>query len=190
MFFLEKQSKSKVWCSTDAAKRWESVGSMYRTGHRRAEKPQFLQVLCKVVVKRHRGAVFPSSLSGGANSNSVSLRTSAMIVLSVASPTRKFNMIPCPECGRQTAAEAAACTNCGHALANGTQAKSPAEKPPPPPEVSGWVIHKTPPAMIEEMRRTFNEKEYLAELREAEGTGGVKFEDFIGEIEEMVKRRD
>jgi hypothetical protein len=99
-------------------------------------------------------------------------------------------MIPCPECGRQTAAEAAACANCGHALANGTQAKSPAGKPPPPPEVSNWTIHKTPPEMIEEMRRTFNEEEYLAELREAERTGGVKFEDFFGEIEEVVKRRD
>ena len=77
-------------------------------------------------------------------------------------------MIPCPECGRLTAAETQACTNCGHSLANGTQAKSPAEKLPPPPEVSGWVVHKTPPEMIEEMRRTFIVEEFLAELREVE----------------------
>jgi hypothetical protein len=56
--------------------------------------------------------------------------------------------------------------------------------------VSGWVIHKTPPEMIEELRRTLSEEEFLAELREAERTGGAKFEDMIGEIEEMVKRRD
>ena len=73
-------------------------------------------------------------------------------------------MIPCPECGRPTAAEAAACANCGHALANGAvpQTKSPVEKPPPPPEVSSWVIHRTPPEMIEELRRTFNEERVVA----------------------------
>jgi hypothetical protein len=99
-------------------------------------------------------------------------------------------MIPCPECGRLTASEAEACTNCGHTLANGSvpRAKRPVDAPPP--EVSGWVIHKTPPAMLEELRRTFSEEEYLAELREAERTGGVKFEEIIGEIEDMVKRRD
>ena len=101
-------------------------------------------------------------------------------------------MIPCPECGRPTAAEAAACANCGHALANGAvpQTKSPIEKPPPPPEVSSWVIHRTPPEMVEELRRTFNEEEYLADLRETERTGGVPFEDIISEIEDMVKPRE
>src|SRR5271170_6511858 len=101
-------------------------------------------------------------------------------------------MIPCPECGRSSATEVAACPNCGHALANGTapQVRSSVTKPPPPPEVSSWVIEKVPPEMIEEARRTFNEEEYLAELREVEQTGGVQFEDILGEIEEMVKRRD
>lgn len=93
-------------------------------------------------------------------------------------------MNPCPKCGHPIEAET--CTNCGHALANG-QAKSSAGMPP---EVSGWVIQKTPPEMIEELRRTLSEEEFLAELREAERTGGAKFEDMIGEIEEMVKRRD
>lgn len=99
-------------------------------------------------------------------------------------------MKPCPECGHPIAVETEACTNCGRVLANGTvpQPKSPLGKPPP--EVSGWVIDKTPPEMIEEMRRTFDEEEFLAELREGERTGGAKFEDMIGEIEEMVKRRD
>jgi hypothetical protein len=81
---------------------------------------------------------------------------------------------------------------CGHALANGTAppTKNSVVKPLPPPEVRDWVIHKPPREMIEEMRRTFNQEEFLAELHEIERTGGVNFEDFIGEIEEMVKRRD
>ena len=93
-------------------------------------------------------------------------------------------MNPCPECGHPI--EGKACMNCGYALANG-QVKSPVRKPP---EVSSWVIQKTPPEMIEEMRRTFHEEEFLVEAREAERSGGVPFEDIIGDIEEMVKRRD
>jgi hypothetical protein len=99
-------------------------------------------------------------------------------------------MTPCPECGRPTAAEAKACAHCGHALTNGAPPKSHAGKPPPPPEASDWVIHETPPEMLEELRRTFNEEKFLAEAREAERKGGVKFEDIIGEIEAMVTRRD
>jgi len=64
------------------------------------------------------------------------------------------------------------------------------QKPPPPPEMAGCIIEKVPPAMIEEAVSAFNEREFLAEVREIEQTGGVKFEDFIGEIEEIVKRRD
>jgi hypothetical protein len=36
--------------------------------------------------------------------------------------------------------------------------------------------------MVEELRRTFNEEEYLADLRETEVTGGVPFEEILGEI--------
>ena len=70
------------------------------------------------------------------------------------------------------------------------EAKSPREKPPPPPELNGWLPDPIPPVFLEEMRRTFNEAEFLADVQEIERTGGVKFEDFIGEIEEMVNRRD
>jgi len=100
-------------------------------------------------------------------------------------------MIPCPECGHQTTTEATACEKCGHALKNGDVRSHnvPGQKPPPP-EVAGWVIEKVPPEMIEEARRTFNKEEFLAEVREMERTGGVKFEDFIGEIEEIVNRRE
>jgi hypothetical protein len=101
-------------------------------------------------------------------------------------------MNPCPECGRPAAAEATTCAVCGHALANGVapQRKKTAENPPPPPEVSGWVIHKPSPEMIAEALQTFDEQAFLADVREIEQTGGVKFEDFIGAIEETVKRRD
>jgi len=98
-------------------------------------------------------------------------------------------MTPCPECGRP-AAEATTCENCGHALANGTapRVKNTAVKPPPPPEVSGWVIHKVPPEMIEEAIRTFDEEAFLAELRETERNGGAELKDFIHELEQDVDR--
>jgi hypothetical protein len=57
-------------------------------------------------------------------------------------------------------------------------------RPPPPPEVSGWVIHKTPPDVLEEMRQTFNEVEFLAELREAERAGLPELKDLIRELEQ------
>jgi hypothetical protein len=99
---------------------------------------------------------------------------------------------PCPECGQSAPPETAACPRCGRALANDVAPppKQPIEKPVPPAEVSNWVLDRTPPEMIEEARRTFNEQDFLSEVREIERTGGVKFEDFIGEIEEIVKRRD
>jgi hypothetical protein len=70
------------------------------------------------------------------------------------------------------------------------QATTPARKPPPPPEVSEWILYPTPPELLEELRRTFNLEEFLADVREIERTGGVQFEDFIGELEEMVERRE
>jgi hypothetical protein len=102
-----------------------------------------------------------------------------------------MNTTPCPKCGYPTDAEAQACVNCGHAMANGAvrQLKGPVQKPPPPPEVANWVIEKVPPEMIEEALGTFNEEEWQADLREIEKTGGLRFEDFIDEIEEIVKRR-
>jgi len=96
----------------------------------------------------------------------------------------------CQHCGHQATSEATTCPSCGQALKNGTvqRVKSPVQKPPPPAEVAGWVIEKVPPEMIEEAIRTFDEEEWRTALREVEETGGVKFEDFIGEIEEIVIR--
>ncbi|MHB1424259.1 MAG: hypothetical protein ACYC3I_13880 [Gemmataceae bacterium] len=46
------------------------------------------------------------------------------------------------------------------------------------------------PEVMEWARRTFNEEEFLAGLREIETTGGLQFEDFIHELEQEVKPRE
>ena len=96
----------------------------------------------------------------------------------------------CPECGLSAPVEATACPNCSHALANGTAPRAPgaAEKPPPPAELSGKVFHKTPPEMIEEARRTFNEEAFLEEVRQLERNGGGELKDFLHELEQEVER--
>jgi hypothetical protein len=85
----------------------------------------------------------------------------------------------CPKCS-QPITEGKHCPHCAEALRNGAVA---------PAEVSSWTIEPTPPDLLAWARQTFDEAEYLAGVREIEETGGVKFEDFIGEIEERVKRR-
>lgn len=94
----------------------------------------------------------------------------------------------CPKCGHQIPAEAAACEKCGQCLANGTvqPLKGPAQKPPPPPELAGYVFEKTPPEMVEEARRAVSEEEVLAALREYQETGGcgMELKDFIHELEQ------
>lgn len=99
-------------------------------------------------------------------------------------------MKPCPECGQPIETNAVVCAKCGHDLANGVVPPAASSGRKPPPEVSGWDIEKPPPEMIEEALGTFNREEFLAEIREIDKTGGVRFEDFIGEIEEIVKRRE
>ena len=56
-----------------------------------------------------------------------------------------------------------------------------------PEEVKGWTRYEIPPEVLEHARQTFDLEEYLAEVREIEKTGGVRFEDFIGEIEETSR---
>lgn len=95
--------------------------------------------------------------------------------------------IKCPTCGSETVPDAV-CPSCGQAV-NGA-AKPHWVKPPPPPELVGIVFTPTPPEMAEEIRRTFNEEEYLAAVRELERTGGHKLEDFIEEIERIANGRE
>jgi hypothetical protein len=44
--------------------------------------------------------------------------------------------------------------------------------------------------MLDEMRRTFNEEEFLAELREAEQAGLPELKDLIRELEQETVPRD
>jgi hypothetical protein len=59
----------------------------------------------------------------------------------------------------------------------------PADPPEPfpretiPPEILAWA------------RQTFDEKEFLADMREIEATGGVRLEDFITELEARARSR-
>lgn len=89
-----------------------------------------------------------------------------------------MNPVPCPSCGRPLVPDTA-CPHCGPTATNGAV----------PPEVATWVIEKVPPDLLAWARQTFDEAEYLAGVREIEQTGGLQLEDFIGEIEEMVRRR-
>jgi predicted amidophosphoribosyltransferase len=91
----------------------------------------------------------------------------------------------CPACGHETAPNAP-CSRCGQAAVKGTARKE-WVKPPPPPELAGVVFTPVPPEMVEEFRRTFNEEEYLAAVRELERTGGVQIDDLIEELERRIQ---
>src|SRR5262245_25966029 len=93
-----------------------------------------------------------------------------------------MNEAKCPKCGH--AAVGDACPNCGHAMRNG--AVPTRAKPPAPPEAANWVIYPTPPELLEHLRQTFDEAEFLAAARELEKTGGVRIDDLIAELERKV----
>ncbi len=98
-------------------------------------------------------------------------------------------MLRCPKCSHDLNAEAAVCPACGHSL-NGAIPPAPrsVERPPPPPGFP--PVEPIPPEILEWARRTFNEEEFLAGLREIEKTGGFKLEDFIEELEKEAGLRD
>src|SRR4051812_6368933 len=81
----------------------------------------------------------------------------------------------CPKCGHKAPADTT-CPACGHAASNGTAARP---RPTPPPEVATWVIEPVPPEIREHFLRTFNEEEFLAEMREAMKTGGANIDGLI-----------
>jgi hypothetical protein len=93
----------------------------------------------------------------------------------------------CPQCGRDVAADALTCSECGQPL-NGaaTTGAGGLQQPPPPSPGSG----KLPPELREWARQQFNEDEFLAGLREVEETGGVELKDFLQELEQEAGPRD
>ena len=73
----------------------------------------------------------------------------------------------CPECGHPSEDPSRGCSRCGLGLAG----------------------DEVPPDLLDWARQTFDEKEYLVGVEEIKRTGGLRFEDFIGEIEERVRRQ-
>ena len=59
-----------------------------------------------------------------------------------------------------------------------------------PLDSEGMPREKIPPALMEWARRTINEEEIAASIREIHETGGLQLEDFIHEIERKVKSRE
>jgi hypothetical protein len=58
----------------------------------------------------------------------------------------------------------------------------PDERKQPP-----FPVEPIDPDLLAWARQTFNEEEFLAELREVEATGGVHFEDFIDEVKKAAR---
>lgn len=48
---------------------------------------------------------------------------------------------------------------------------------------------RIPPEILEWARQTFDEEEFLRQVREIEATGGLPLEDFIAEIEARVRSK-
>jgi hypothetical protein len=48
---------------------------------------------------------------------------------------------------------------------------------------------RIPPELLEWARQTFDEEEFLAEVREIEATGGQRLEDFIAELEARARSK-
>lgn len=90
----------------------------------------------------------------------------------------------CPKCGQQSTHDAA-CPERGHVV-NGTVKLPRPGDPPPPPEVADWVITPTPPEMMEQFRREFNEEEYWAAFHETMRTGGADIDALIARIERKI----
>jgi hypothetical protein len=62
-------------------------------------------------------------------------------------------------------------------------------KPDKPDQPEPFPREPIPPEILEWARQTFNEEEFLAELREIEATGGLRLEDFIAEVEARARAK-
>jgi hypothetical protein len=48
---------------------------------------------------------------------------------------------------------------------------------------------RIPPEILEWARQTFDEEDFLRQVREIEATGGVQLEDFLAELEARARPR-
>ena len=48
---------------------------------------------------------------------------------------------------------------------------------------------RIPPELLAWARQTFDEEEFLADVREIEATGGLRLEDFIAEVEARARSK-
>ena len=62
-------------------------------------------------------------------------------------------------------------------------------KPDPSNPAEPFPREAIPPEMLAWARQTFDEAEFLADIREIEATGGVRLEDFITEVEARARSR-
>jgi hypothetical protein len=62
-------------------------------------------------------------------------------------------------------------------------------KPDPSNPPEPFPRETIPPEMLAWARQTFDEAEFLADIREIEATGGVRLEDFITEVEARARSR-
>jgi hypothetical protein len=58
---------------------------------------------------------------------------------------------------------------------------------PNPPEP--FPRETIPPELLEWARQTFDEEEFLAQVREIEASGGLQLEDFIAEVQARARSR-
>jgi hypothetical protein len=62
-------------------------------------------------------------------------------------------------------------------------------KPDSSSESEPFPHESIPPEIVEWARQTFDEEDFLRQIREIEATGGLQFEDFIAEVEARVRSK-
>ena len=61
--------------------------------------------------------------------------------------------------------------------------------PNQPNQSEPFPRERIPPELLEWARQTFDEEEFLAEVREIEASGGQRLEDFIAELEARARSK-
>lgn len=62
-------------------------------------------------------------------------------------------------------------------------------KPDPPNPTEPFPREAIPPDLVEWARQTFDEEEFLAQVREIEASGGFQLKDFLAELEARARSR-